>query len=187
MCGSPGYTIAKANNLIGLLWVKPASKAGVEVLIKKTKGWRAKLIYTFCNTSRGRMSAAGNSSKRLLVCLGAQIVLQANMGKPRAGLSVRERDNRGWRPPYCWFLLSLGHYSGCCPGRSLFRLSTWLVPWVDQGAVVSVQAAAPNEQLFCSGPGGPRRLAQVYTRRATCLHQAIQQHLCSSAVARGAT
>lgn len=41
------------------------------------------------------MSAAGNSSKRLLVCLGAQIVLQANMGKPRAGLSVRERDNRG--------------------------------------------------------------------------------------------
>lgn len=119
MCGSPGYTIAGANSLIGLLWVKPASKAGAEVLIKKTEGWKAKLIYTFCNTSQGRMRAAGNSSKRLLVCLGAQNVLQTNTGKPRTGLNIREGDN--WRPLYCCFHFSLEHYSGCCPGR---RLST---------------------------------------------------------------
>lgn len=155
MCGSPGYTIAEANNLIGLLWLKPASKAGVEILIKKTKGWRAKLIYTFCNISQGRMRAAGNSSKRLLVCLRAQIVLQANTGKPRTGLNIKERDNRDSRPVYCCFLLSLERYSGCCPGRSLLiylALAAWLVPWVDQGAAVSAQALAPNEQHFLLRP-----------------------------------
>lgn len=121
------------------------------------------------------MRAAGNSSKRLLVCLGAQIVLQANTGKPRTGLNIRERDNRDQRPLNCCFLLSVEHYSGCCPGRSLLvhsSLTAWLVPRVDQGAAVSAQAAAPNEQLFCSGPEGPSGLVQVNTR-ATCLHQAI--------------
>lgn len=147
MCGSPGYTIAEANNLIGLLWVKPASKAGVEALIKKTKGWRAMLIYTFCNTSQGGVKATGNSSKRLLVCLGAQIVLQANMDKPRIGLNFRQRDSRDWRPLACCFLSSLEHYSGCCPDKSLpicSALGAWLVPWVGQGAVVTAQTAAPG-------------------------------------------
>lgn len=94
----------------------------------------------FCNTSRGRMKATGNSSKRLLVCLGAQIVLQANTAKPRSGLNIGERDKRVWRPLYCCSLLSWEHYNGCCPGRILLVYSaviTWLVPWVNQSVAVS--------------------------------------------------
>lgn len=119
------------------------------------------------------MRAAGNSSKRLLVCLGAQIVLQTNTGKPRTRLNIREGDNQ--RPLYCCFHFSLEHYSGCCTGKGLSAcsaLAAWLVPWVGQGAAVSAQTVAP----FCSGPGGPQGSAQVNTR-ATCPHQL---QLCSS-------
>lgn len=66
-------------------------------MFKKTKVCRANLIYTFCNTSQGRMRAACKSSKSLLVCLGAQIVLQANMDKPRIGLNVLGKEKTGTR------------------------------------------------------------------------------------------
>lgn len=74
------------------------------------------------------MRAAGNSSKRLLVCLGAQIALQANTGKPRTGLNIRERQ-QGPKTSLLLFSLQL-------------RALQWMLPWQELTDVFSTQCLA---------------------------------------------